>query len=478
MRCDVSGSELCAQSLSAIGQRIAQREVSPVEVTEATLQRIEQLEPRLNAFVTVMAESALADAMRAEQEISRGEYRGPLHGVPISLKDLFYTKGVRTTAASRVFADFVPDRDATVVTRLRDAGAIIIGKANMAEFAYGETHPDFGPTHNPWHLDYGTNGSSSGSAAAVAAGLGYGSFGSDTGGSIRLPSAFCGVVGLKPTYGRVSRAGVVPLSWSLDHVGPMTRNVRDCAILLEAVAGADADDPTAARVDVPHYAEALDREVPRLTIGVLQPATGDGVTPDVRAATDRAAVTLRELGFKTIPVEQPHPEQALRALMAILYVEASTYHQPWLRSRPEDYSVNTRERLELGSLIPGTVYVQALQARRIVIDAYRALFRDVDLLLSPMSPFASYRLGGQRVQPVTEDGSDRMNGLMRFSGPFDLTGLPGISVPAGVTTDGLPIGVQFVGKAFGEEVLFQVAHAFQQATAATIMPTAEGNLVA
>jgi aspartyl-tRNA(Asn)/glutamyl-tRNA(Gln) amidotransferase subunit A len=347
----------------------------------------------------------------------------------------------------------------------------------MAEFAYGETHPDFGPTHNPWHLDYGTNGSSSGSAAAVAAGLGYGSFGSDTGGSIRLPAAFCGIVGLKPTYGRVSRAGVVPLSWSLDHVGPMTRTVLDCALLLEAVAGADPDDPTAARVDVPHYVDALEREVPRLTIGVLQPAGGDGVAADVRAATDRAASTLRDLGFTTIPVEQPHPEQALRALMAILYVEASTYHRPWLRSRPEDYSANTRERLELGSLIPGTVYVQALQARRVIIDAYRALFREVDLLLTPMSPFASYRLGGQRVQPVTEDGSDRMNTLTRFSGPFDLTGLPGISVPSGVTAEGLPIGVQFVGKAFGEEVLFQVAHAFQQATASTIMPTAEGNLV-
>jgi aspartyl-tRNA(Asn)/glutamyl-tRNA(Gln) amidotransferase subunit A len=257
----------------------------------------------------------------------------------------------------------------------------------------------------------------------------------------------------------------------------MTRTVLDCALLLEAVAGADPDDPTAARVDVPHYVDALEREVPRLTIGVLQPAGGDGVAADVRAATDRAASTLRDLGFTTIPVEQPHPEQALRALMAILYVEASTYHRPWLRSRPEDYSANTRERLELGSLIPGTVYVQALQARRVIIDAYRALFREVDLLLTPMSPFASYRLGGQRVQPVTEDGSDRMNTLTRFSGPFDLTGLPGISVPSGVTAEGLPIGVQFVGKAFGEEVLFQVAHAFQQATASTIMPTAEGNLV-
>jgi aspartyl-tRNA(Asn)/glutamyl-tRNA(Gln) amidotransferase subunit A len=257
----------------------------------------------------------------------------------------------------------------------------------------------------------------------------------------------------------------------------MTRTVRDCAILLEAVAGADPADPTAARIDVPHYTEALEREAPRLTIGVVKPANDDTVTAEVRAATERAAATLGDLGFSMVPVEQPHPEQAIRALMAILYVEASTYHLPWLRERPEDYSVNTRERLELGTLLPGTVYVQALQARRVIIDAYRALFREVDLLLTPMSPFASYRLGGQRVEPVTKDGSDRMNALTRFSGPFDLTGLPGISVPSGITSEGLPIGVQLVGKAFTEELLFQVAHAFQQATAPTIVPTAEGNLV-
>ena len=205
-------TELCACSLAAVSQLIAQREVSPVAVTQAVLERLDRLEPQLNAFITIMAEEALTAARQAEHEIARGHYRGPLHGVPLSLKDLFYTKGVRTTAASRVTADFVPNFDATIVTRLQDAGAVIFGKTNMAEFAFGETHPDFGPTHNPWNLDFGTNGSSSGSAASVAAGLGFGSFGSDTGGSIRLPAAFCGLVGLKPTYGRVSRAGVVPLS--------------------------------------------------------------------------------------------------------------------------------------------------------------------------------------------------------------------------------------------------------------------------
>ena len=470
-------TELCACSLAAVSQLIAQREVSPVAVTQAVLERLDRLEPQLNAFITIMAEEALAAARQAEQEIARGHYRGPLHGVPLSLKDLFYTKGVRTTAASRVTADFVPNFDATIVTRLQDAGAVIFGKTNMAEFAFGETHPDFGPTHNPWNLDFGTNGSSSGSAASVAAGLGFGSFGSDTGGSIRLPAAFCGLVGLKPTYGRVSRAGVVPLSWSLDHVGPLTRTVRDCAILLEAVAGVDSADPTAARVEVPHYASALDRQVPHVTIGVVQPAPDDAVLPEVRQSTDQAVVTLRDLGFQIVPIEQPHPEQAIRALMAIMYVEASSFHLPWLRTRPEDYSVNTRERLEIGAFIPGTVYVQALQARRLVIDAYRALLREVDLLLSPAAPFPSYRLGGERVEPVAKDGGDRMNGLIRFSGPFDLTGFPALTVPCGVTSEGLPIGIQLAGPAFGEELLLQVAHAYQQATAASIVPTAEGHLV-
>jgi aspartyl-tRNA(Asn)/glutamyl-tRNA(Gln) amidotransferase subunit A len=361
----------------------------------------------------------------------------------------------------------VPQHDATVVRKLRAAGAVLFAKANMLEFAYGEVHPDYGPSHNPWNLDYETSGSSSGSGAAVAAGLGYGSLGSDTGGSIRLPAAYCGIVGLKPTYGLVSRAGVVPLAWSLDHVGPMTRTVRDCALLLEAIAGPDPADPTSARRPVPAYARLQEDAPESLTVGVIEPDPDDGVAPEVRMTADAAAETLRSLGSETKAVRLPHPAQAVRAVLAMLYTEASTYHLGWLRSRADEYSANTRERLELGALLPGHVYVRALRVRRVLIDAYQDLLRQVDLLLMPTSPFTPGRLDEPPFEPVSAHG-DRMAPLIRFTGPFDLTGLPAISVPSGLTRDGLPIGVQFVGRAFAEASLLQVAHVFEQAVARRI----------
>jgi len=259
----VAGDKWSTVSLADIAGHISRREVSPVEVTQNVLDRIHRLEPQLNAFITVMAESALRTARSAESEIVAGRYRGALHGVPISLKDLFLTRGVRTTAGSTVLAEQVPTRDATVVRKLRSAGAIVVGKANMLEFAYGEVCPAYGPSRNPWNLEYGTNGSSSGSAAAVAAGLGFASMGSDTGGSIRLPAAFCGIIGLKPTYGMVSRSGVIPLSWTLDHVGPMTRTVRDCALVLEAVAGYDPRDPGSVPARRRLYAARLEQSCAR-----------------------------------------------------------------------------------------------------------------------------------------------------------------------------------------------------------------------
>ncbi|HEX5505554.1 MAG TPA: amidase [Thermomicrobiales bacterium] len=460
----MASGDLCALSLDAVAGLIARREVSPVEVTEAALGRTARLDPRLNAFITVTADAARAAARAAEDEIGRGRYRGPLHGVPLSLKDLIYTRGVRTTAGSRILADFVPDVDATVARRLAAAGAITVGKANMLEFAYGEVHPDYGPSRNPWNVAYGTSGSSSGSAAAVAAGLGYGSLGSDTGGSIRLPAAYCGIVGLKPTYGLVSRAGVVPLAWSLDHVGPLTRTVRDCALLLEAIAGHDPADPTSARRSARPYAARL-AEVPTdLVVGVVEAEPDDGVTPEVRGGVEAAAAALGDLGLATRPVALPHPEQAVRALLALLYAEASAYHLPWLRERPDDYGANTRTRLELGALLPAGVALRAARARRVIVDAYRALFREVDLLLSPVGPTASYRLDDPPAEPVgaAGNGGDRMGPLIRFTGPFDLTGQPAISIPCGLTAAGLPIGVQLAGRPFAEEPLLRVAHALER----------------
>lgn len=453
----MSGNELCALSLSDVSTRIAARDVSPVEVTEATLARIERVDERLNAYITVMADEAMETARAAEAEIARGAYRGPLHGVPISLKDLLDTRGVRMTAGARVLADHIATDDADTVRRLRGAGAVLVGKANMLEFAYGEVCADYGPSRNPWNTDHGTSGSSSGSAAAVAAGLCYGSLGSDTGGSIRLPAAWCGIVGLKPTYDLVSRAGAVALSWSLDHIGPMTRTVRDCALLLDAIV---AHDPGAAG-----YAEALDNPRSGLRVGIVAPTDDDGVTPDVRAQIDAAVETIRAMGFETQMVALPHPEDAVRVLFGILYAEASSYHLPWLNTRPDDYSPNTRERLELGALLPATVYLRAQRVRRVIVAAYRALFADIDLLVMPTAQTTASRVDGPAQEPVAADGRDRMTSLIRFTGPFDVTGFPAISVPCGLDPAGLPVGIQFVARPYEDGLLLQFAHTFEQAVA-------------
>ncbi len=454
-------SEFGSLTLSEAADAIRTRQLSPVELAAQQLAIIEARNPLLNAYITVMAEQAMADAQHAEGEIAAGAYRGPLHGIPLSLKDLIFTAGTATTASSPILRDFVPEHDATVATRLKEAGAVIIAKANMLEFAYGEVHPAYGPACNPWNLAYGTSGSSSGSAAAVAAGLDFGSLGSDTGGSIRLPAAYCGIVGLKPTYGLVSRRGVLPLAWTLDHVGPMTRSVRDNAILLQAIAGHDAADPASASVTIPDYQQMIGRPVDGLTVGVVQAAADDEVLPDVRRETDNAVRALQDAGYTAVPVALPHPVQAARALMALLYVEASTVHEAWLRSHRDQYSQNTLDRLDLGALLPGTIYARAQRIRRLVNDAYRQLFAQVDLLATPIAPVSSYRLEDTPTDPVLETG-DRFKALCRFSGPFNLTGLPAISVPCGFDDDGLPVGLQLVAPAFAEPALYQAAAALEQ----------------
>ncbi|HKG26354.1 MAG TPA: amidase [Thermomicrobiales bacterium] len=469
----MTADDLCAMTLSEAARLIERRDVSPVALTEAALDRIARCEPQLNAFITVMADDALAAARTAEAEIARGDYRGPLHGVPISLKDLLLTRGVRTTAGSRILANSVPDRDATVVRRLRDAGAVFIGKNNLLEFAYGEVHPDYGPSRNPWNTDYGTSGSSSGSGAAVAAGLGFASIGSDTGGSIRGPAAYCGIVGLKPTYGLVSRAGAFPLSWSCDHIGPMTRSVRDCALVLDAIAGYDLGDPTSLRRTLPSYAASLDRPAERPTIGIVLPEDGDGVTSDVRRVIDEAAAVVQHLGFPIVPVKLPHPEQAARALLVLIYAEASAIHLSWLRERADDYAPNTRERLELGAQLPATLYLQASRVRGVIVGAHRELFRRVDLLLLPVSPSPQYLVDAPEPEPVGDEG-DRIKGGLRFTGPFNLTGQPAITVPCGATPQGLPIGVQLVARPLAEPILLHVAAELERAMTDRL-PGREGN---
>lgn len=450
-------NEICALSLSEVAERIAQRALSPVAATEATLERIARLDAHLNAYITVMGNEARHTAHEAEAEIARGQYRGPLHGVPISLKDLFATKGVRLTAGSRILANYVADKDATVVRRLQEAGAIVIGKTNMLEFAYGEVCDAYGPSRNPWNTAYGVSGSSSGSAAAVAAGLCYGSLGSDTGGAIRLPAAYCGIVGLKPTYDLVSRAGAVPLSWSFDHIGPMARTVQDCALLLDAMVGNDV-------TEAPGYAMTLGELPSGVTVGIVAPAADDGVTSAVRAHMAAAVETVRTMGCATKTVAMPYPDQAIRALLAIRYPEASSYHLPWLNTRPGEYSPQTRERLELGALLPASVYLRGMRVRHVIADAYRALFRTVDVLAMPTAPSTANLLDDPSPQPVLV-GRDPVASLIRFTGPFNLTSLPAISVPCGLNEAGLPIGIQFVARPFAEASLLRFAHAFERAIA-------------
>ena len=454
-------SEPGGLTLAGAAEAIRTRALSPVDLVTRQLEVIEARNPQLNAYVTVMVDQALQDARRAEAEIALGEYRGPLHGIPVSLKDLIYTAGTPTTASSPILRDFVPNHDATVTTRLKAAGAIIIAKANMLEFAYGEVHPAFGPSRNPWNLGYGTSGSSSGSAAAVAAGLDFGSLGSDTGGSIRLPAAYCGIVGLKPTYGLVSRRGVIPLAWTLDHVGPMTRTVRDNAILLQAIAGYDPADPASASVPVPDYQHLIGRTPAGITVGVVQAEADDEVEPDVRRETDKAVRALQDAGFTTVQVTQPYPIQAARTLLALLYVEASTVHDSWLRSHRDRYSQNTLDRLELGALLPGTIYIRAQRVRRLIAEAYRELFSRVDLLATPVAPVSSYRLEDTPAEPVLESG-DRFKTLCRFSGPFNVIGAPAISVPCGFDDNGLPVGLQLVASPFNEPILYQAGAALEQ----------------
>ncbi|MFN8591925.1 MAG: amidase [Thermomicrobiales bacterium] len=456
-------NECCDQPLLDVAALIARGDLSPVEVTAAVLDRVAALEPALNAFVTVLAEEALAEAGRAEKEIAAGDYRGPLHGVPVSIKDLFFTAGIRTTASSRVLADHVPRSDATVVTRLREAGAIIVGKTNMLEFAYAAVHEDYGPSPNPWDLTRSSSGSSSGSAVAVAAGMGYASVGSDTGGSIRLPAAYCGIVGMKPTYGRISRHGGVPVSWSCDHFGPMTRTVADCAAMLAAIAGEDPRDPTSGRVPVPDYVSLLDRGLHGMRIGVADAYFREHVSGDVQTVMDQALAHLEGLGATILSVTLPSPSVAVPALLAILMPEATVYHLDWLRERPNAYSNAVRERLELGAITPAVSYIQAQRVRRQFIDDVLRGMAEVDLLVTPTGPTAATPLAGDLVTGDEAD-PDVLAALINFTGPFDLTGQPAISIPCGFTVSGLPVGMQLVGRPYDEGTVLAAAHAYEQST--------------
>jgi aspartyl-tRNA(Asn)/glutamyl-tRNA(Gln) amidotransferase subunit A len=439
---------------------LAQRSVSALELVEATMRRIEETEPRVHAYATVFAEEARRDARQADRERAHGHCRGPLHGIPVGVKDLVYMKGTPTEAGSRVLAGFIPPYDATVVARLRQAGAIVVGKTVTHEFAYGANDP---PTRNPWNLDCYPGGSSAGSGVAVAVRSAFGTIGTDTGGSIRVPAAMNNIVGLKPTFGRVSRYGIVPLSPSLDHAGPLARTVEDCALLLQAIAGYDPLDSGSIDHPIADYRAELEAGTEGRVIGVERGyAFYEGVSDDVRAAVDAVISDLQRQGAKIVAVKMPELNFMATVLLTILLPEASACHRRWLRERWAEYDAATRVMLELGELVPGTHYITAQRVRRLLRETMKNVFRayQLDALLSPTLPITTVPRG-QRSAPG-ETGEAPMTALLHHTPMANITGQPALSAPCGFSTTGLPIGYQLIGRPFAEATLFRLARAYER----------------
>jgi aspartyl-tRNA(Asn)/glutamyl-tRNA(Gln) amidotransferase subunit A len=424
---------------------------------EACLARIELLEPRLNAFVTVTAGVALAQAREAEAAINEGRYRGPLHGIPVAVKDLFATKGIRTTAGSRILRDWIPDQDATVVRMLRDCGAVLIGKLGLHEFAYGisSVNPHFGDVHNPWDTTRIPGGSSGGSAVAVVAGEAFATLGSDTGGSIRIPAALCGCVGIKPTYGRVSLAGAVPLSWSLDHPGPLTRTARDAALVLQAISGHDPSDPASASRDVPDFSAGLERGPRGLRVGVPKEHVWDGCDPTIAAAVRAALDALAGSGALVREIAWPRAAEYAKAASAILAVEARAYHVGTYPGREDEYGPLIAARLRSSRDIDAATYAQAM---RLLLESRGGQadedLADVDVIAMPTVPARAWTIEEAKVVGKPSEWT-------RITRIFDLTGQPAISVPCGRDPDGLPVGLQLAARTWDEATLLRAASAYE-----------------
>ena len=457
----MSSADLCYLTIGEAGAGLRRRDFSPVELTKACFERIDSIDGKLHSFITVTAALALQQAEQADRELKSRNDRGPLHGIPIALKDLYATKGIRTTCHSAVLEHWVPDHDATAAVKLREAGTILLGKLGMHEFAFGGPSVDapFPAVRNPWNVDHIPGGSSSGSGAALAAGLCYGALGSDTGGSIRTPSSHCGVVGIKPTYGRVSRYGVVPLSWSLDHAGPMARSVEDCALLLQAIAGYDPKDPAAANVTVSDFRAGLKDGVKGLRVGVPRGNWFDenkGTDPATETAFNEALKVLENLGATIVEIDGRPFSIARKANQTILVAEAYAYHEKTLQSTPEKFGSSVRRRILEGAFLSAADYIQAQRARTALNEQIRANFSRVDVFATPSAPrppeaFENMDPNEQNLRPS-------------FTNPFNLTGLPAISVPCGFTEGNLPAGLQIVAQPFEESVALRAAYAFEQTT--------------
>ena len=463
-------SEPYELGLAEASTAIRSRELSPVELTESALARIAAVDGKIGAFRTVTAETALAAAAAAEREIAGGSYRGPLHGIPLGMKDLYDTAGVTNEGSSAARAGTIAAADSASMEALRAAGMILIGKTETHEFAFGGITPT---TRNPWHLEHIPGGSSGGSGAAVAGGMCLVAMGTDTGGSIRIPAAACGTVGIKPTYGRASRRGVLSLSWSLDHVGPLTRNVLDSALVLGAIAGYDRADPATVDVAVPDYTAGLDSGVAGLRIGIPTAYFFDDLDAELEAAVRSAAATLEGLGAHLVEVDPPMTEAILPALWSICLPEASAYHQTLHRSRAQDYTEQVRGLLEIGEMVLATDYIRGLRVRTLIQRAWAEMFTGIDVLLAPTMPGAAPKVG-QDVRDLPGGGTETvMRMLVRLCGPANLTGLPSVAVPCGLSSTGLPLSMQIMGRPFDEATILRAATAWEVAggTVGLLAPT-------
>ena len=455
-----TAAELCTKTLTEVAGLIKNKEISPVELTGAMLDRIAMYESKLYSYLTVTAELALRQAKEAEQEIVKGKYRGPLHGMPIAVKDLCFTKGIRTTCSSKILFNWIPDYNATVVEKLNAAGAVMLGKLGMTEFALAGYHPSIHPPVNPWDAERWPGASSSGSGVATAASLCFGSLGSDTGGSIRFPSAACGIVGVKPTYGKVSRYGVFPLGESLDHIGPMTRCVEDSAIMLRAIAGFDPKDPTTRRITVRDYLDMLRNGVKGTRIGVDAEYCTKGVDPQVSASVLATTKVFQELGASIHEVNFPIGDDPF--WFTICAAETAAVHEQFYPARADDYGPTFRSFLEEGVKVKGTEYAQAHAKRQAVCRMLDDVLQKVDLLLCPSMPMPPMLVKDFRPDaPLSREAS---LGLLRHTAPFDLTGSPTISVPCGFSTEGLPMSLQLIGRHDEEGLVMQAGYAYEQAT--------------
>ena len=457
--------DLVNMTISELAPKIRSKEVSPVELTDAALANLDRLQPQLNSFITILHDQARAQAKEQEAALMRGEYLGPLHGIPVGIKDNIETGGIRTTVGSKALSANVPQEDAPVVSRMKQAGAIILGKENMEEFAAGSTSNNlhYGAVHNPWNLDHIPGGSSGGGGVNVAAGVTFASLGTDLGGSVRGPANFCGVVGLKQTYGRVSQRGLMVTSFNGDHIGPMTRSVRDSALVLQAIAGYDPLDPSTVPVPVPDYTESLENGLQGLKVGIPTDHYFDLVDSEVEAAVRKAIDTLVELGAEVREVSLPSMKYA-GALRILGMADGFVAHEPHIESSREDYGPTVLYRALAGQFVLGRDYSKAMKVQRIIKEDYARVLQEVDFLATPSSPIAAWRIDADT---VSLDGSDypvRGPGAgmtARCTSPSNATGLPAMSVPCGFTQAGLPIGLQLIGRPFEEALLFQAAHGYE-----------------